>query len=662
MSATVLILVLSAVFLASLLVNAVVVWLAGKLLRMPKATFARALAVVILMAVVQLLLIAGVFRLLASLPDSSLLNNHPIASALVLALGLILLQLVVQAVLVGLLLRASPGRSLAVAGIWLIIGCVYGGGLLLFLRAAVAEAFVVPTGGMATTVYGYQKIIQCPQCDYKFPVNCSQEVDPPEDDRSVILGCTCPNCRLHIELAKCATVEERDPRTGQMLVREVAKPVKPEYADYNTGDRILVAKSFFGLGSQARSRLDVVVFEYPVTAGTARGSLNYVKRVIGLPGETVGLSYGKIYILGPDRGLRFDDSKVPEAQRWQYDHMHVGDPSTLPRWNRGEFEILRKPPEVVLAMRRLVHDNDHPARDLKDSPRWVEPGGAKAWTADDASHTFKHAAADDARPAWLRYRHLIAREGRNKPELITDFTGYNSYEPQFGPRTQRWVGDLMLECDVTIDKPQGQTVLELSRGVDRFRAVFDLTTGACTFKRIKDHKAAAAPDDDAGEVLATKPTDMSKSGRHHLRFANVDDRLLLWVDDSLPFGDGVRYTPAEQKGPYANDLEPASIGVRGGAVTVGKLQLWRNNYFTQMGPLGNEDYPQVDDLSDSVKWDELRQLKPRTFYVQPGHYFVLGDNSPASSDSRAWGLVPERLVRGRAVLAYYPFNRVAELR
>jgi len=342
--------------------------------------------------------------------------------------------------------------------------------------------------------------------------------------------------------------------------------------------------------------------------------------------------------------------------------MHVDHPHALERWGRGEFEILGKPPEVVLAMRRLVYDNDHPAKDLKDSPRWVEPSGASAWTADDASHTFKHTAADDSRLAWLRYRHLIARAGRNKPELITDFIGYNSYQPQFGPLTQRWVGDLILECDLTIDKPQGQTVLELSRGVDRFRAAFDLTTGECTFKRIKGHKAAEAPADDAGEVLATKPTDLARSGPHHIRFANVDDRLLLWVDDSLPFGDGVRYTAAEQKGPYANDLEPASIGVRGGRVTVAKLQVWRDNYFTQMGPFGNEDYPQVDDLSDPAKWDELRQLKPQTFYVQPGHYFCLGDNSPNSSDSRAWGLVPERLMHGRAVLTYYPFNRFAELR
>ena len=49
-------------------------------------------------------------------------------------------------------------------------------------------------------------------------------------------------------------------------------------------------------------------------------------------------------------------------------------------------------------------------------------------------------------------------------------------------------------------------------------------------------------------------------------------------------------------------------------------------------------------------------------YVQPGHYLCLGDNSQASSDSRDWGLVPERLMLGRALLVYYPFDRVGRIR
>jgi hypothetical protein len=87
------------------------------------------------------------------------------------------------------------------------------------------------------------------------------------------------------------------------------------------------------------------------------------------------------------------------------------------------------------------------------------------------------------------------------------------------------------------------------------------------------------------------------------------------------------------------------------------LKLWRDTYYTRMTPAG-DDYPRLDDkdLADPDAWGPLRRLEPLTLYVQPGHYLCLGDNSPHSSDSRAWGLVPDRLMLGRALVVYYPFT------
>ena len=70
--------------------------------------------------------------------------------------------------------------------------------LVLMLKTFVAEAFVIPTGSMATTLLGYHRSVTCPACGYTFPVNISDEVDPPTGQRREITGCTCPNCRLHI--------------------------------------------------------------------------------------------------------------------------------------------------------------------------------------------------------------------------------------------------------------------------------------------------------------------------------------------------------------------------------------------------------------------------------------------------------------------------------
>jgi len=77
--------------------------------------------------------------------------------------------------------------------------------LVLILKTFLAEAFVIPTGSMATTLLGYHKEITCHQCGHRFLVNTSKEADPAEQQQDRfgvdVVEATCPNCLFRNNLA-----------------------------------------------------------------------------------------------------------------------------------------------------------------------------------------------------------------------------------------------------------------------------------------------------------------------------------------------------------------------------------------------------------------------------------------------------------------------------
>jgi signal peptidase I len=44
--------------------------------------------------------------------------------------------------------------------------------------------------------------------------------------------------------------------------------------------------------------------------------------------------------------------------------------------------------------------------------------------------------------------------------------------------------------------------------------------------------------------------------------------------------------------------------------------------------------------------------------IEPGHYFMMGDNRASSCDSRVWGTVPRANIIGKVFAIYWPPNRI----
>ncbi|MFQ3591921.1 MAG: S26 family signal peptidase [Gemmataceae bacterium] len=556
--------------------------------------------------------------------------------------------------------------------------------LVLLLKSFVAEAFVIPTGSMAETLLGYQKMITCPSCRHRFPVNSSREVERSRNGQiTFIHGCTCPNCRLRINLLRPDEAERRPPQDlasildpGFVLPEWVPGAIRFFTNGPRSGDRVLVSKYPYDLPGMKPQRLDVVVFKFPgddqdgpfPLTGPFKEQvpINYIKRLVGLPGETIAIHRGKLFVLPPelspkypeDDEARKDPSKA--IQMWRSrgkDWLHHNDERARTLFDEGKFQILRKPAHVVLAMKRLVYDNDHPAKDLPgpNHVRW-QPTRESAWSENAEQRAFICSGGPDM--TWVRYQHVL-RDAGGKPQLITDFMGYNSNVPNdSGEPGENWATDLILECQAQAEKPAGKLVLELSRGPSRFQAEFDFAANSCSLFRLRDGQKP--------QQLGSAPTPALSRGPVTLRFANVDDRLLVWVNEQLPFGQGVEYTVSPRLTPTAhNDLDrPASIGASGGRFTVRHLKLYRDTYYTVNSslpdlPAHGQDGFNFGNPATFAAWS---RAPVGTYYVQPGHYLCLGDNSVASSDGRTWGLVPERLMLGRAVMVYFPFTRFGPIR
>ena len=90
------------------------------------------------------------------------------------------------------------------------------------------------------------------------------------------------------------------------------------------------------------------------------------------------------------------------------------------------------------------------------------------------------------------------------------------------------------------------------------------------------------------------------------------------------------------------------IGVPGDTVTIKNSVVTITNASHPDGLVLTEPYITPDAPDDNF-----------SVTVPAGQYFVMGDNRPASFDSRKWGLLPAKLITGRVFLRLFPAKEIS---
>jgi signal peptidase I len=580
--------------------------------------------------------------------------------------------------------------------------------LAMLIRGFDAEAFVIPTGSMAPTLMGRHKEITCPQCGLLYAINASDEIDQfvvdkrqeaarrleeaekaadrvaaaerslqnavQSGDRSQVEAAGEYLERAKYELKNAPDQIEKANQTLEqcheagICVNCRYRTVVDDMPSFK-GDRILVMKFPYELPSLpysgGPSRWDVVVFRYPEKPET-----NYIKRLVGMPGEELRIFHGDIY--------------------------------TRPAGSTDPFQIQRKPLVHQQSMQMLVYDDHYRPSALKGKPEWNRWNPSSS-IKETSEGTFTFNPEPEAAWSDLRYRHLLpdpeqwlaiekaaALPRAPRPTLITDFYSYNTntspyyenwHQKSEGWLQTNWVGDLTLACRVDLQAtPPGSIArFELVKAGISNRCEVDLATGVASLFH-------------GEKKLGEAPTELKATGAHDVSFANVDDRLTLWVDGSTIFEDGLPYDDGTNFPyiPNKKDLDPVGVAFKGAKASVSDLVLKRDIYYTQtpaesdyripgtgdsMDREADGEYGAVtrmfDFLGDPARFSALANLGSHEYVINPDRFMMMGDNSPKSSDSRAWSTkdaawrsedrstweVPRSLLIGKAFFVYWPHGK-----
>ncbi len=487
---------------------------------------------------------------------------------------------------------------------------------VVLVRTFIVEGYMISTGSMAPGLLGYHKRIVCPLCDAQFELGVAYD-----DAQSLVdvspyepTHCSCPNCGK-----------------DRIDIRDVPK---------TQGDQLLVHKYTYSVRNP--DRWEVVVFRNPALATEA-----YVKRVIGLPTERVQVRDGDIFIngelarksltqaLATELSVYHDPSR-PKDDGWQgrwsigktWRRTEAGfECQSAKEWSwiryrhwlrsggRHKTSVGLAPTQFEAARRRLSLGSDGFPFVAKNQVDFDEENSRVVCRGVVSSKLRDELLASSSDPAFRTAIRDLAERSHLAP--IQDNYGYNADQRTIPVR------DIGLEMKLTSDTRSGMLVVRLKTPSGRFECVLDFETGAARLFAEKVSKPLAEG--------TFAPSILSAGAVFSLR--HVDQQIIAAIGGELLLQP---FETAESSGNAIQvDHEPAEFASRGATLAVTEVRIVRDIHYTA---------------------GRARNGVNEEFQLGDEEYFVLGDNSPVSSDSRNWeyGAINRSHLIGKPVIVHLP--------
>ena len=458
------------------------------------------------------------------------------------------------------------GRAAEIANTFeLLITCF----ILAFLwRAFVMEAFRIPTGSMADTLMGAHFRMRCPQCGYKYNYGFKPEAYGFRED-------SIPQHTSRHYPSRC-------PSCGHYQATGGAMPI-------SNGDRILVLKCLYQFFEP--KQWDVAVFNAPLEPRT-----NFIKRLVGRPGETVEIIDGDIYIDG---------------------------------------QISRKPPKVQNELWMPVYDADYrpvkPEEGSFNGHKWVQPfrniDGSK-WVVDENNPT---GFSVDGQPGKIN-------------SLIYDTSVANNFRASYAYgnveayRYMPYCSDLKVRFYINSTDNHSSIGISLSKYQNKYKAWIDLS----------GEMNIAVISGDSETILAQKHIEPFVAKKSALvEFVNVDHQLIFRFGDEKLVHDLGR--DPNSAGQREVDIQPEVKIFASGKLKLSHIAIFRDIHYTKASTsaiaiegnpltLGKDEFFMLGDNSPDSGDGRL--------WNRPG----IGNNDSSYTP----GVVPRQYLLGKAMFVYWP--------